>query len=111
VLIARLGRAKVRAFVKYAIPVLVVYIVLLSGLFVAMLQPPAVLGRVMSKLPAMAYFLFPIKPMWLVARRGHLKVGDPAPDFALKTSDRSQVVHLSSFRGRRPVVLIFGSHT
>jgi len=100
-----------RTFMKYAIPVLVVYVVLLSGLFAAMFQPPAVFGRIMSKLPAVAYFLFPFEPMWLVARRGHLKVGDPAPDFALKTSDRSQVVQLSSFRGREPVVLIFGSHT
>jgi hypothetical protein len=100
-----------RTFMKYAVPVLVVYVVLLSGLFVAMLQPPAVFGRIMSKLPAVAYFLFPFEPMWLLARRGHLKVGDPAPDFALKASDRSQVVQLSSFRGREPVVLIFGSHT
>jgi hypothetical protein len=102
---------RMRAFVKYAIPMLVVYVVLLSGLFVAMLQPPAVFGRVMSKLPAVAHFLFPFKQMWLVARRGHLKIGDPAPDFALKTADRSQVVYLSSFRGQEPVVLIFGSHT
>jgi hypothetical protein len=109
--IARLGRAKLRAFVKYAIPMLVAYMVLLSGLFVAMLQPPAVFGRIMSKLPAVAYFLFPLRPLWLVARRGHLKVGDPAPDFALKTANRSQVVRLSSFRGREAVVLIFGSHT
>ena len=100
-----------RAFVKYAIPVLIVYMTLLSGLFVAMLRPPAAFGQIMSKLPAVTYFLFPFEPMWLVARRGHLKVGDSAPDFALKTSDRSQVVRLSSFRGREPVVLIFGSHT
>ncbi len=100
-----------RTFLKYAIPVLVVYIVLLSGLFVAMLQPPEVFGRIMSKLPAVAYFIFPFEPMWLFARRGHLKVGEPAPDFSLKTADSSQVVRLSSFRGQKPVVLIFGSHT
>ena len=100
-----------RAFLKYTIPVLAVYVALLSGLFVAMLQPPATFGRVMSKLPTLAYFLFPFEPMWLVARKGHLKVGDPAPDFALKTADTSQVVRLSSFRGQKPVVLIFGSHT
>jgi len=100
-----------RTFLKYAIPVLVVYVVLLSGLFVAMLQPPATFGRVVSKLPTLAYFIFPFEPMWLAARRGQLKVGDPAPDFALKTADTSQEVRLSSFRGQRPVVLIFGSHT
>ena len=100
-----------RTFLKYGIPVLAVYMVLLSGLFVAMLQPPAVFGRIMSKLPTVAYLLFPFEPMWLIARRGHLKVGEPAPDFALKTADGSQVVRLSSFRRQEPVVLIFGSHT
>jgi hypothetical protein len=100
-----------RTFIKYAIPVLVVYIVLLSGLFAAMLQPPEVFGRIMSKLPMVAYILFPFEPMWLVARRGRLKVGEPAPDFSLKRTDGSQVVSLSSFRGQKPVVLIFGSHT
>jgi hypothetical protein len=84
---------------------------LTTGLFLVMLQPPAVFGHVMSKLPAVAYFLFPFEPMWLVARRGRLQVGDTAPDFALKTSDRSTTVRLSSFRGQKPVVLIFGSHT
>jgi len=49
--------------------------------------------------------------MWLVARRGALKQGDMAPDFALKTTDRSSEVRLSSFRQQKPVVLIFGSHT
>jgi len=100
-----------RKFLKYGIPVVVVYVMLLGGLLVAMLQPPPVFGRIMSKLPAVSYFLFPFEPLWLFARRGHLKAGDPAPDFALKTADRSQVVRLSSFRGREPVVLVFGSHT
>jgi hypothetical protein len=100
-----------RTLLKYAIPVLVVYMVLLGGLFVAMLQPPEVFGRIMSKLPTVAYFLFPFEPMWLMARKGRLKVGDAAPDFALKTADSAQVVSLSSFRGQKPVVLIFGSHT
>jgi hypothetical protein len=100
-----------RTFLKYAIPVLVVYMVLLSCLFVAMLQPPPVFGRIMAKVPTIAFFLFPFEPMWLAARRGHLKVGEPAPDFALKKADSSQIVRLSSFRGQKPVVLIFGSHT
>ena len=100
-----------RTFFKYAIPALVVYVVLLCGLFIAMFQPPAVFGRIMSKLPAVAYLLFPFKSMWLIARRGRLRVGDAAPDFALQSADRSQVVRLSAFRGREPVVLIFGSHT
>jgi len=96
---------------KYVIPVLAVYVLLAGGLFVAMLQPPAVFGHIMSKLPTVSYFLFPFEPMWLVARRGTLKVGDMAPDFELKTADNSGVVRLASFRGQKPVVLIFGSHT
>jgi hypothetical protein len=39
------------------------------------------------------------------------KVGQTAPDFDLKTADGKQTIRLSSFRGRKPVVLIFGSHT
>ncbi len=100
-----------RTFLKYAIPAVAVYLVLLGGLFWAMLQPPPVFGRIMSKLSAISYFLFPFQPMWLHARRGHLKPGDMAPDFDLKTADGKARVRLSSFRGEEPVVLIFGSHT
>jgi peroxiredoxin len=45
------------------------------------------------------------------ARSGSLKPGDPAPDFALPTLDKSGVVRLASFRGQKPVVLVFGSYT
>ena len=40
-----------------------------------------------------------------------LKAGDLAPDFELKTLDGRQTVKLSSFRGQKPVALIFGSYT
>ncbi|MBI5394239.1 MAG: redoxin domain-containing protein [Verrucomicrobia bacterium] len=40
-----------------------------------------------------------------------LRVGDAAPDFKLKTKDGSREVTLSSFKGKRPVILIFGSYT
>ena len=39
-----------------------------------------------------------------------LRVGDPAPDFKLKRMDGG-AVRLASFRGQRPVVLVFGSYT
>jgi hypothetical protein len=39
------------------------------------------------------------------------KVGEEAPDFTLKTLDGEGEVTLSSFRGKKPVVLIFGSYT
>jgi thiol-disulfide isomerase/thioredoxin/Ca2+-binding EF-hand superfamily protein len=37
--------------------------------------------------------------------------GSMAPDFELKTSDQSTSVRLSTFRGKKPVVLVFGSFT
>ncbi|MCX6897606.1 MAG: redoxin domain-containing protein [Verrucomicrobia bacterium] len=40
-----------------------------------------------------------------------LRVGDAAPDFKLKTKDGGREVQLSSFKGKRPVVLVFGSFT
>jgi len=40
-----------------------------------------------------------------------LKVGNEAPDFRLKTLDKTSEVALSNFRGKSPVVLIFGSYT
>ena len=38
-------------------------------------------------------------------------VGDPAPDFKLTTYQGDSEVALSSFKGTKPVVLIFGSFT
>jgi len=49
--------------------------------------------------------------MWLWARGGTLEEGGPAPDFTLPTHDKKGQVTLSSFRGRKPVVLVFGSYT
>jgi thiol-disulfide isomerase/thioredoxin len=40
-----------------------------------------------------------------------LKVGDEAEDFTLPTLDGGQTVTLSAYRGRKPVVLFFGSLT
>jgi len=100
-----------RTFVKYALMVAVVYIALLGGLLAAMYEPPAVFSRIMSKVPEFAFLVFPFKQLWFVARKGHLEVGDPAPDFSLQIVDRKARVQLSAFRGQKPVVLVFGSHT
>ena len=48
---------------------------------------------------------------WTRARAGTVNVGYAAPDFRLPTVDRRSAVQLSSFRGDRPVVLVFGSYT
>ena len=50
-----------------------------------------------------------IRTNWRVADK--LRVGDVAPDFKLKTKDFTRDVELSSFRGKRPVILIFGSYS
>ena len=44
-------------------------------------------------------------------QEGDLKVGGPAPDFNLKRLHGDGKVKLSSFKGKKPVVLIFGSYT
>ena len=44
-------------------------------------------------------------------QKDQLKVGDLAPDFTLPELKGSKEVTLSSFRGKKPVVLIFASYT
>jgi quinol-cytochrome oxidoreductase complex cytochrome b subunit len=101
-----------RLFLKILVVLVAVYLLLLAGIFFLMLQPPLVFARAISKVPARAVFmLFPFKPLWYVARAGTLKIGDEAPDFQLHTRDTKEAVVLSSFRGRKPVVLVFGSYT
>lgn len=39
------------------------------------------------------------------------KAGNPAPDFELSDVDGEHSVRLSDFRGKMPVVLVFGSFT
>ncbi|HVN78967.1 MAG TPA: hypothetical protein VMW38_08215 [Terriglobia bacterium] len=91
--------------------VALVYVVLSCALFVAMKKPPLQFAAVMSRIPMISMMVFPFESLWNIARAGDLKVGDPAPDFRLKRYDDSTWVQLSSFRGDRPVVLIFGSYT
>ena len=43
--------------------------------------------------------------------QGSLKVGQKAPDFKLTLIDGKKSVKLSSFKGKKPVVLVFGSYT
>src|SRR5260370_38066494 len=74
-------------------------------------HPPDSCGQIMAKLPPVAFMVLPFEPLWMNARAGTLDPGQPAPDFALKPLDGGQLVRLSSFRGQRPVVLVFGSYT
>jgi hypothetical protein len=90
---------------------LVVYAVFLAGMFVVLSQPPQRFGQIMRHFPMPAMMIVPFEPMWNIARGGATRVGATAPDFVLETVDRKSEVRLSSFRGDRPVVLVFGSYT
>ena len=100
-----------RRVVKVLLVVLVAYALLVVGFFVAMCQRPAVFASVMSRAPSLTFMILPFRPMWMRARAGGLSVGDEAPDFSLESYDRSLRVRFSDLRGRRPVVLVFGSYT
>ncbi len=86
------------------------YLALLAGLFVLM-RHPTLFGKVMAKTPEPLMMTVPFRRLWFLARRGALSAGDMAPDFRLSTPDKKAQVELSSFRGHKPVVLIFGSYT
>jgi hypothetical protein len=91
---------------------LLLYAFFVGVVWWAMHQPPETFGRVMMRMPVPAVFvLAPFETMWLHARAGALKPGDPAPDFDLLKLDKSERVRLSSLLTRGPVVLIFGSYT
>ena len=100
-----------RIALRILIAIAVVYAGLVAALAIAMRQPPDTFGQIMAKMPGAAFMVLPFQTLWMNARAGHLQVGDAAPDFNLQTVDGSANVHLSSFRGNRPVVLIFGSYT
>lgn len=93
-----------------AVVVAVLYLGLLAGLL-AVMHRPVVFGQVMKRFPGPMFAVVPFRRLWFVARAGQLKVGDPAPDFALTTNDRKSQVELAGFRGAKPVVLVFGSYT
>jgi len=88
-----------------------VYLLLVASIFTIMRQPPDRFGRIMARMPRPVFMVVPFEPLWKVARRGTLEVGDVAPDFTLRTADKKGHVQLSSFRGKQPVVLVFGSYT
>ncbi len=89
-----------------------VYAALVGAVTLAMLQPPVRFGQIMKRLPEpIVWGLLPGPKLWLWARQGKLRPGDPAPDFTLPMHDHSGRVTLSDFRGLRPVVLVFGSYT
>jgi hypothetical protein len=94
-----------------AASLLLLWLIFLAAIYLTMRQPPERFATAIAKLPGPAFLLFPFETLWFHARAGSLNVGDPAPDFHLRTLDKTATVSLSSFRGSKPVVLIFGSYT
>ena len=98
--------------VRIVLLVIGAYVLLAVSVTAAMLQPPARFGQIMKYMPApLVWGVLPAPRIWMWARSGTLAEGEPAPDFTLPTVDRTSSVTLSSHRGQRPVVLIFGSYT
>src|SRR5687768_6530099 len=105
---SRTGKILVNAILALAIA----YLACGFLIWRAMHKPPEEFARVMAKLPGpVPFLLFPFQSMWLRARAGNLQVGDPAPDFSLHTTDRSERLQLSALNKGKPAVLVFGSYT
>jgi hypothetical protein len=100
-----------RTFRRIVVSLLVLWLLFLGAIYFTMRRPPERFAAAIDKLPGPAFLLFPFETLWLRARSGSLNIGDPAPDFHLRTLDKTSEVSLSSFRGAKPVVLIFGSYT
>lgn len=94
-----------------AIAGMVLWITAVVALYAAMRQPPETFGAIMAHVPMPSMLVLPFKPLWMSARAGRLKVGDPAPDFSLTPLHGSRRVTLSAEYPLKPVVLIFGSYT
>ena len=90
---------------------LVVWLCFLGAVYLMMRQPPERFACVIARFPGPAFMLFPFETLWSRARAGGLQVGDEAPDFHLSTLDKTSQISLASFRGSKPVVLVFGSYT
>jgi len=96
---------------RIALVLVVAWLGFLFLVYAKMKSPPEQFGMFMSKLPMPFYFVLPFETLWFRARAGALNAGDAAPDFDLSSVDKSATVRLSSFRGSKPVVLVFGSYT
>ncbi|MBZ5682805.1 MAG: hypothetical protein LAO24_22150 [Acidobacteriia bacterium] len=96
---------------RFAIVLAVLYASFAAFIWWSMRQSPETFGRVMSRLPGVAYVLVPFETMWTHARAGQLHPGDSAPDFSLVKLDKTATVQLSSLTAQKPVVLLFGSYT
>jgi hypothetical protein len=109
-------QADMRWWKRIAAGLVAVYLCIVAIVWQIVSLPPARFAVIMSKLPTSEnpgplFLLVPIGPLMMLARAGHLQPGDPAPDFRLQKLHSQETVELASFRGQKPVALIFGSYT
>jgi hypothetical protein len=104
---ASVRKILVRLFIGAALA----YLLFTGYILWAMHQPPETFGRVMSRMPDVAYLILPFEAMWTHARSGRLQTGDLAPDFSLLKLDKSEKIQLAALSSQQPVVLVFGSYT
>jgi hypothetical protein len=105
------AKSVVKKLLKIAGALVALYAVITATLFAIMLRPPDKFAGTMKYVPWPAFVVLPFKPLWNVARQGRLEAGDMAPDFSLESPDHKSTFQLSSMRGQKPVVLVFGSYT
>ena len=96
---------------RIALVLVAAWVAFIGLVYAKMKSGPEQFGMFMSKLPMPFYFVLPFETLWFSARAGTVNAGDLAPDFELSTVDRASKVRLSSLRGSKPVVLVFGSYT
>ncbi len=94
-----------------AIPLVLAWLAFAGVIYWYMRQPPDRFAPIMARMPMPLMLVLPFETLWTRARAGSLRPGDAAPDFDLATLDKTAQVRLSEFRGKRPVVLVFGSYT
>jgi hypothetical protein len=100
-----------KKLLKIGIAVLLAYGLVVVGFYVAMRQKPGTFSKVMSHTPDAAFIVLPFKSMWLNARKGSLRPVTLRRISGSRNIAKTSKVRLSSFRGQKPVVLVFGSYT
>ena len=100
-----------RVLRSLAVALVIAWVAFVGVIYWHMRQPPEHFAPVMAKMPMPFMLVLPFETLWNRARAGSLQPGDAAPDFELTTLDKTAKVRLSAYRGKQPVVLIFGSYT
>jgi len=87
------------------------YVLISGAFFLVMSQQPEAIAKTMMHVPWAAFRVFPLRRIWMKTRSGSIQPGQLALDFSLESPDHRSHFQLSSLRGQKPVVLVFGSYT